>query len=306
MNVILIPGGTSNGTSTCLTHTHLFIILTVGFILLPAVLAWVGIGIHDHLARGRDEGILVKGYAQELHGQRTRVEAARLEATTHLNALARRLGQLQAQVLRLNALGERLTHMAGLDKREFNFDREVAVGGPEGTKGNANPLHLATLERLAREIESSRARRYALETLLLDRRLQQATTPLGWPTEGGFISSGFGNRADPFTGASAFHDGVDIAGRLNSPIRALGDGVVSYTGEKANFGHLIEITHDASLVTRYAHTSQILVKVGDKVTRGQTIDILGSSGRSPGPHFHHEIVRNGRAVNPGGYLRSIQ
>lgn len=160
------------------------------------------------------------------------------------------------------------------------------------------------LQRLAQEIETSEARLRALETLLLDRRLTDAVTPAGWPAEGGFVSSGFGHRADPFSGHVAFHEGVDIASRLGSPIRAMADGVVSFVGEKPQYGRTVEITHGRGLTTRYAHTLSFVVKVGDKVKRGDTIALVGSSGRSTGPHVHFEVLKDDKPVNPARYLRT--
>jgi murein DD-endopeptidase MepM/ murein hydrolase activator NlpD len=241
-------------------------------------------------------------YAKELAEQSRAIERAKIEAGTHLNALARRLGQMQAQVLRLNALGGRLSHMAGLDSREFNFDAEVAQGGPETAALSGTLEVSASLARLANDVNASEARLKALETLLLDRRLTDAVTPAGWPAQGGFVSSGFGQRADPFTGNIAFHEGVDIASRLGSPIHAMADGVVSFAGEKPQYGRIVEITHGRGLTTRYAHTLSLLVKVGDKVNRGDTIALVGSSGRSTGPHVHFEVLKEGHAVNPAGYL----
>jgi murein DD-endopeptidase MepM/ murein hydrolase activator NlpD len=213
------------------------------------------------------------------------------------------MGQLQAQVLRLNALGGRLTRMAGLDQREFNFDSEVAQGGPEAAAAAGKPEVSASLERLSAEIKASESRLKALETLLLDRRLSDAVTPGGWPADGGFVSSGYGRRVDPFTGNGAYHDGVDIAARMGSPIRAMADGVVSYTGEKSNFGRVVEVTHGNGLITRYAHASTLVAKMGDKVKRGDVVAQVGSTGRSTGPHIHLEVLKDGRSVNPAKYLR---
>jgi murein DD-endopeptidase MepM/ murein hydrolase activator NlpD len=206
--------------------------------------------------------------------------------------------------LRLNALGGRLTRMAGLDAREFNFSVEAAMGGPEKAGDSLNPPDLlSSLDKLTKEIERQQERLATLENLLLDRKLNAAVTPSGWPVGGGWISSGFGVRADPFSGHQAVHDGVDIASHLGSPVLAVGDGVVSHSGEKAGYGVLVEVTHESGLITRYAHTSATLVKVGDRVKKGQSIALVGSSGRSTGPHLHFEVVRNGRAVNPMKYLQ---
>jgi murein DD-endopeptidase MepM/ murein hydrolase activator NlpD len=206
-------------------------------------------------------------------------------------------------VLRLNALGGRLTRMANLDRREFNFDMDVAQGGPESDPITGRMDVAASLERFAAEIDASEARLRALESLLLDRKLTDQVTPAGWPADGGFVSSGFGMRADPFSGRIAIHEGVDIASKFDSPIRAMADGVVSFSGEKSAYGKTVEITHASGLVTRYGHINALIAKVGDKVKRGDIIARVGSSGRSTGPHIHLEVLKDGRQVNPAPYLR---
>jgi murein DD-endopeptidase MepM/ murein hydrolase activator NlpD len=304
MNIILVPSNSGAGRSASLSHRHLLLILLIGGLLLPVLLGFLTYKINALLDKHGAPEDRLTAYARELAEQSRAIERAKLEAGTHLNALARRLGQLQAQMLRLNALGGRLSHMAGLDSREFNFDSEVAQGGPEVAGVGGVMEVTSSLNRLTHEIDASEARLRALETLLLDRRLTDAVTPAGGPAQGGFVSSGFGPRADPFTGSIAFHEGVDIASRLGSPIHAMADGVVSFAGEKPQYGRIVEITHGRGLTTRYAHTLTLLVKVGDKVNRGETIALVGSSGRSTGPHVHFEVLKEGRAVNPSKYLHA--
>jgi murein DD-endopeptidase MepM/ murein hydrolase activator NlpD len=193
--------------------------------------------------------------------------------------------------------------MADLDTREFNFEADVAQGGPEAAGGNGVLEVAGSLARLNEDIKASEARLKALETLLLDRRLTDAVTPAGWPADGGYVSSHFGRRADPFTGRIAYHEGVDIAAKIGSNIRAMADGVVSFAGERSQYGLTVEITHARGLMTRYAHTQALLVKVGEKVSRGDPIAQVGSSGRSTGPHLHVEVLQEGRQVNPAKYLR---
>ena len=301
MNIILIPN--SHGKRhTSLPHRHVLLLLGVGVILLPVLLGIVSYRIHGMLV-GPSGPALLTAQQAELKAQRARVQSTRAHTEAHLNALAQRLGQLQAQVLRLNALGARLAHMAKLDKTEFDFHQAPAMGGPETASAAVTPDVLGALDQLTAQIDRQQARLKALESLLLDRQLAQAVTPSGWPTQGGWMSSGFGLRADPFSGRRSYHEGVDIASKLGSPVKAMGDGVISFAGNRAGYGHLVEITHGHRLATRYAHTRTILVKVGDRVTKGQPIALIGSSGRSTGPHLHFEVVRNGRAVNPGGYLK---
>jgi murein DD-endopeptidase MepM/ murein hydrolase activator NlpD len=178
------------------------------------------------------------------------------------------------------------------------------MGGPERQVAYSvsTPDVVGNLEALARELDRSQARLVALESLLLDRKLIAAVTPSAWPVDGGWISSGFGVRMDPFTGYQSAHEGVDMAARFGSPIYATGDGVVNLAGEKTGYGLVVEITHDANLVTRYAHASAVLVKVGDRVKRGDEIARVGTTGRSTGPHLHFEVLSNGQATNPTRYL----
>ncbi|MBI3899188.1 MAG: M23 family metallopeptidase [Gammaproteobacteria bacterium] len=306
MNIILVPGKSGSGRNSCLSHRHLMVIIFVGGVLLPFIIGFVALRIQSLVNRSAVAEDRITTFAAEITNQSRALEAAKQQASTHLNALALRMGQLQAQVLRLNALGGRLTRMAGLDDREFDFEGEVAQGGPERLT-QAQGIDVSTsLDRLADEIRGSETRLRALDALLLHRRVTEAVTPTGWPVEGGFISSGFGERADPFSGNVAFHSGVDIASHFGSPIRAMADGVVSFSGETTGYGRVIELTHASGLVTRYAHTLSLLVKVGDKVTRGDAIALVGSSGRSTGPHVHFEVLKDGQAVNPMAYLQAAR
>ncbi|MHB8741782.1 MAG: M23 family metallopeptidase [Sulfuricaulis sp.] len=307
MNIILVPNSRhGQGRNTTLSQRHLILIALIVFVVLPVLF-----GILAYYAQGLlstdSVDAQLSAERRELAAQRTMITEAKHNAETHLDALARRLGQLQAQMMRVNALGSRLTRMAGLDAREFDFSTDAAMGGPEQASTSSNSPDLtSSLDRLSQDIERQQERLAALENLLLDRKLNAAVTPSGWPVQGGWVSSGFGIRADPFTGRQSVHDGVDIAAPMGSPILAVADGIVSFCGERAGYGLLVEITHESGLVTRYAHTSATLVKVGDLVKKGHAIALVGSSGRSTGPHLHFEVVRNGIPVDPMRYLRQHQ
>lgn len=306
MQIIVVPEGIRKGLPTCLTHRHTSLMLFLGLVLLPVIIGVLSYKLTEIYDR-RNGSPALSAYREELLQSRAALRKTREEATRHLNALALKLGALQAHVLRLNALGSRLTRMAGLDRREFNFDALPGVGGPEKAPApNTAPAPdiLRNMEALSHELDRSHARLMALESLMLDRQLTAAVTPAGWPVEGGWVSSGFGERIDPFTGQPSVHEGVDIAARFGGPITAMGEGVVTFAGDKIGYGLMVEITHESGLVTRYGHTSAIAVKQGDKVTRGQKIANVGTSGRSTGPHLHFEVVRNNLPVNPIAYLAS--
>lgn len=306
MNIILIPEGFRKSQIATLSHRQIGIMAIAGLVVLPLVVGQVFYRIHDRL-RG-DTGpaaAVVAVHQQELAAQRAALASARADTKTHVNALAQRLGQLQAQMWRLNALGSHLARMAGLDKNEFDFTREPAMGGPAPipVAEPVAPTLFPALDALSTRLANQAERLQALETLLMNRQLEAAVTPSGWPVQGGWVSSGFGWRADPFSGRRALHEGVDIASRLGSPIHAMGDGVVSHAGPKAGYGLMVEVTH-GNIVTRYAHAKSVLVKVGDRINRGQPLATVGTSGRSTGPHLHFEVLRQGKFVNPDPYLRA--
>jgi len=307
MQIIVVPEGIRKGTPACLNHRHLTMIVITGLVLLPAVVGVLAYKLTDFYQRQNGDPALA-AYRKELIQSRAVLRKTREEATRHLNALALKMGSLQAQTLRLNALGSRLTRMAGLDGREFSFDTPPGVGGPEKSSATVvatvSPDITRSMDVLAHDLDRSQARLMALESMMMDRKLVAAVTPAGWPVQGGWVSSGFGARMDPFTGHQGIHEGVDIAARMGGPIYALGDGVVNFAGEKSGYGLMVEITHESGLVTRYSHCSSTIAKAGERVTRGQEVAKVGTTGRSTGPHLHLEVIRNGRPVNPVAYLDS--
>lgn len=237
--------------------------------------------------------------------QRADLAALRSGMQADLDALALRLGRMQGQMLRLNALGERLVAQGDLDRDEFAFDAPPAVGGPAGavaTESVQMPDFLALLDALEVEIDDRAQKLSVLESLLMSRSLSERVMPSGRPVADGWLSSRYGKRNDPFTGKQEFHKGLDFAGKQGSRVVAVGDGVVTWAGERSGYGKLIEVNHGNGYVTRYAHNKKHLVEAGDTVRKGQQIALMGSSGRSTGPHVHFEVMRNGKTVNPAGYI----
>ncbi|TXH04427.1 MAG: M23 family metallopeptidase [Nevskiaceae bacterium] len=248
---------------------------------------------------------LVATWAKEVSDQRIELTAARAEAEQNAHALARRIAELQAHILRLDAAGQRLTQIAGLDRGEFNFANPPAVGGPEELTAVKEPTlgdTMASLDAFEKQISDRERQMQVLEDLLLASRLQRQVRPSGWPIDGGWISSTFGWRTDPFTGRYAMHSGVDFAGKDGADVLAVATGIVTEAGEHSGYGELVEINHGNGFVTRYGHNERVLVKVGDKVNKGQRISLMGSTGRSTGPHVHFEVLYNGQTVNPEQYI----
>ncbi len=249
-------------------------------------------------------------WSSELTAQRQELAQTRTLAEENTEALSRRIAQLHAHIIRLDAAGERLTEIAGLESGEFDFSAPPPIGGPEDPETalndfSADPM-LASLDAFERKLSDRERQMRVLEDLLLASRLQKQVKPSGWPIENGYISSLFGIRNDPFNGRLARHEGIDFAGPAGSAVSAVATGIVVFAGEKTGYGQLVEINHGNGYITRYGHNAKISCKVGDRVTKGQAIAVLGSSGRSTGPHVHFEVALNGRVVNPSRYIEASQ
>jgi murein DD-endopeptidase MepM/ murein hydrolase activator NlpD len=219
----------------------------------------------------------------------------------NINLMAVQLGDVKAQMLKLEALGERVSGLAGL-KKEFNFKETPGRGGLEmDAKDMSLPQLLTALESMNKQMSQRSDAFNVLENELLDKTLKARQIPTAQPVEG-VNGSGYGTRIDPFTGRSAFHQGIDFSAPTGTEIRSAAGGVVITSEWHPGFGNLVEIDHGNDLVTRYAHASKVLVKAGDLIKRGQKIAEVGSTGRSTGAHLHFEVLVNGEAQNPMKFL----
>jgi len=233
----------------------------------------------------------------ELQAQRQELEHARSEVQNTFDALAVKVGELNARVIRLDVMGKQLAATAGLRGNEFQSDISV----PE-SHSQPPPLVTETLNRLSSLIERNERQMAALDGFFLDERLRDGIVPDGPPVRSVRVTSLFGSRQDPFTGYSAFHPGIDFAGELGSPISAVAAGVVVFAGDRMGYGNLVEIDHGMGLVTRYGHNSRLLVSPGDIVQRGQIVALMGSTGHSTGPHVHFEVLKDGQTINPLAFV----
>ncbi|MDQ7014981.1 MAG: M23 family metallopeptidase [Gammaproteobacteria bacterium] len=229
------------------------------------------------------------------------------QAKSEVTALTRHLGQLQAYMTRLDALGARLVEVAKLDGQEFDFSQVPPLGGPVSDAQIAE-YTLSDLGRMAQTLQMQMQLREEklsiLESVLFKRRLRNETLPAGRPIKKGWMSSAYGIRTDPFSGKPQMHKGIDFAGKMGSSIYAVASGVVSWAGKRHGYGQLVEIQHGNGYSTRYAHGAKVLVQKGELVSQGQEIAKMGSSGRSTGPHLHFELLKKGRQINPVKFVRS--
>ena len=242
------------------------------------------------------------GLRLQLGNQEAQLAATRRESQREINALAARLGELQAEANRLNALGERLTRIGQLQDGEFNFDKPVGVGGTGPIRDISTPELREGLDTLNRQFAYSGEQLSVLESMLFNRQLDMNSVPSREPIKDSYITSGFGRRVDPIVGGSQFHKGIDFEADVGDPVLAVADGVVSYSGPRAGYGNTIEVDHGNGYVTRYAHNSRLERRVGELVRAGQEVAKAGSTGRSTGAHVHLEVWKNGQAVNPRNFL----
>lgn len=217
---------------------------------------------------------------------------------------ARQLGGLQAETIRLRMFSERLAEIAGFDTSAFSLDEHPGQGGIEkdGSALSSDVLDLS-IEELSEELRSQQEALTALEQYLLTEDTIAASIPTGKPVEEGWVSSFYGYRVDPFNGKKTFHEGLDIAGRSGSNVLSVADGIVTWVGQRGGYGGLVEVDHGNGYVTRYAHNKTNKVKKGDRVNKGETLALMGSTGRSTGPHVHFEVLRDGQHVNPYNFIK---
>lgn len=247
-------------------------------------------------------------WSAELLRQKAQIEDTRRVLQEKVNALAMRVGQMNANVIRLDALGKRLTRMANLDDGEFNFGKPPAQGGEAGLDGQPAqiPSLTAMVDELAGQLASREQQLGVLENLILTRELNKQVYPEGRPVQDGWISSYFGTRSDPFTGYSTVHKGVDFAGPEGTKVTSVAAGLVTFSGEHSGYGNMVEINHGNGLATRYCHNEKVLVKQGDMVRKGQDVALIGSTGHSTGPHLHFEVLKNGVQVDPLRFIGEVQ
>jgi len=279
--------------------------LSVCLLGVPVVLGYYG--YHFSASRNADfyKDEATQAWMNDLKSQREDIDQIRQDTLAQLEALTLRMANLQARLLRLDALGQRLTEISDLDDGEFDFTQEPAMGGPVVSDETdiEMPDFMRSLDMLTREIEDKQQQLELLDSLMAEQQIQSESFLSGRPINRGWISSPFGRRIDPFSGKLAWHQGIDFAtGKTGVEVLAVASGVVTFSGEKQGYGNMVKINHGNGYETLYAHDEKLLVKPGDIVKKGQVIALSGNSGRSTGPHVHFEVHKNGRVVDPSSYV----
>lgn len=308
MNIILVSDSRKAPRSIDLRHSRQRLLAlgalagsALALIALGVALSWLIYSPRDHALAE------VRTLRAQLRAQRADLDSAQRGAQRDLNALAVKLGQLEAQSLRLGALGERLARAGKLDGGEFNFDTDPAIGEPEVPLQQVSALPQDIdrgLTALRLRFDAQQTQLGLLERLLLDRKVDAAAQPSGMPVANGFIDSYYGPRTDPFTGGREFHTGLDIDAPAGTPITSVARGIVSFAGVRNGYGNVVEVDHGNGYLTRYAHAEKLLVHVGEPVRVGQELALVGSTGRSTGPHVHFEVWYRGKVINPLAFVKA--
>jgi murein DD-endopeptidase MepM/ murein hydrolase activator NlpD len=319
MQIILLRTRSTAAKSVTLTHFHL---LLVALLFIATV---VGTAVLLSYMTFRHASELKLPFVRDMVNSSTQDEVGKKDKFIKENiaAMASKLGEMEAQLMRLDALGERVQGLAGVKPEEFNFKEAPARGGPEtpnaaSSAPNSQPppppandktphdLSMTDfqhdLNSVAVDIERRSDYMNVVETTLMNFKVKSKLLPTIQPVNVTYNASGFGWRIDPFTGRSAFHEGIDFPSPIGTAIVAAAGGVVIASEYHHEYGNMLEIDHGNDIVTRYAHTSRILVKVGDIVRRGQHVADIGSTGRSTGAHLHFEVLVKGMQQDPHKFL----
>lgn len=303
MHIILVSSKLAKSRSLTLHSGHVIagtILVALLILALTLGLFWITVRHADQIKLPGLDSLLSS--AQE--AQRRKTEEFLRE---NLNAMAVKLGQMQAQLVRLDALGERLSALAGLKPGEFRFAEAPGRGGAVSSlppQGLSMPEFNRQLDRISRQMENRTDSLGILESQLFDAKVKKKLMPTIPPVDAAYRASSFGWRIDPFNGMLAMHDGVDFPVDVGTPVFAAAGGVVTFAGPHPQYGFLVEIDHGNDFTTRYAHCSRVLVREGQVVQRGSKISESGSTGRATGPHLHFEVRYRGVPQNPVRFLRA--
>ena len=326
MNIILVSNKMAKAKSLSVLQAGLLI---AGLVLVPVLLTLLFITPKDNIKQQGMRALLPP-----------HLKSSIISSQVHLDAYAKELGELQARMMRLDAQSQRLAKLAsGNDTRVINnpnfksradlkllsnvkssanSNSRVKVTIPanasselEGRGGpliNSRPMTeldlQAAIVELTKAVDARDESLSSIEAKILQQSVLKDMLPNSSPVEAGYNSSSYGWRIDPFNGSKAFHEGLDFPAATGTVIHAAADGIVSMSEHSAAYGNIVKVEHGSGLETRYAHASKLLVKVGERVIKGQAVALVGSTGRSTGPHLHYEIRFNGNSLDPRQYLQN--
>ncbi len=318
MNIILVSNKMAKAKSLSVLQAGL---LLAGLVLVPVLLTLLFITPKDNI---KEQGMRALLPPQ--------LKSSIISSQVHLDAYAKELGELQARMMRLDAQSERLAKIATtkdtriINNSGFNPGLQAPVNtkvptsytkpakSPSALDGRGGPLVSArpmselglqaAILALTQAVDARDESLSKIEAKILQQSVLKDMLPNSSPVAAGFNSSSYGWRIDPFNGSKAFHEGLDFPAATGTAIHAAADGIVSMAEHSPAYGNIVKVEHGSGLETRYAHASKLLVKVGERVAKGQAVALVGSTGRSTGPHLHYEIRFNGNSLDPRQYLQN--
>ena len=270
-------------------------------ITLVAGLVVLGVRVAKHEAV---DSAVIENWQGTITEHRSELNGLQQQALAKNDALTNQLSKMQGRLWRIEALAAHMRDLSGLQDDEFNFEQTVAQGGPLAEEAREFAwVDLQTqLNQLALQLDRREKELGILDTVMVELQRSEQVQLSGRPIAKGWLSSAYGNRMDPITGQPAWHAGVDFAGSQGSDVLAVASGVVVFADRRDGYGKLVEINHGNGVSTRYGHHDKLLVKAGEIVKKGDVIGLMGSSGRSTGPHVHFEVLRNGRNIDPTRFI----
>ena len=270
-------------------------------ITLVAGLVVLGVRVSKHEAV---DSAVIENWQGTITEHRSELDGLQQQALAKNDALTNQLSKMQGRLWRIEALAAHMRDLSGLQDDEFNFEQTVAQGGPLAEEAREYAwVDLQTqLNQLALQLDRREKELGILDTVMVELQRSEQVQLSGRPIAKGWLSSAYGNRMDPITGQPAWHAGVDFAGSQGSDVLAVASGVVVFADRRDGYGKLVEINHGNGVSTRYGHHDKLLVKAGEIVKKGDVIGLMGSSGRSTGPHVHFEVLRNGRNIDPTRFI----
>ncbi len=302
MQIIVIPHRLAKARTITVSMRHVFACMGSGLMLV----AGLTVGLYWLTIRYAAEVKIPLVHQLVLEAQKSEAERSREFVRQNLNAMAIKLGEMQAQLARLDALGDRLSKYAGIKPQEFRLAQAPGMGGAAPTMMPPQDLSLAQfreqLAKTSQQVEGRTDLLRLLEAQMLEQAVKRKLLPTMMPVKSRYAASGFGPRIDPFTGQWAMHEGIDFHADKGESVKAAAAGLVVFAGYHPQYGYMVEIDHGNDLVTRYGHCSKLFVRDGDVVQRGQKIAEVGSTGRSTGPHLHFEVRYKGVPQNPLRFL----
>ncbi|MFT5839003.1 MAG: murein DD-endopeptidase MepM/ murein hydrolase activator NlpD [Flavobacteriales bacterium] len=275
--------------------------------LILALLAISGLSlISSRSTQSPEENIARIQFAKTgLEHQANEVSLLKAATEQRMTGMMLKLADMQSQIQRLDALGTSLVEQANLNPTEFSFNQMPSMGGPVDNSSvyiQVQDELLSKMNHMLDTIQNKVQELSALESIMLSHHIIQESRLSGKPIASGWLSSYYGIRKDPFNGLPAMHKGLDFAGKEGEPVLATGAGIITWSGRRGGYGELVEIDHGGGLVTRYGHNKKVNVKIGDVVTKGQSIAVMGNTGRSTGAHVHYEVIHKGKQQDPLPYV----